>query len=59
MSTEQRAAGSGRRTVIAAFAANLAIAATKFVAFVITGSASMLAADRHAAYGKLHYGAAA
>jgi cation diffusion facilitator family transporter len=47
MSTEQRAAGSGRRTVIAAFAANLGIAATKFVAFVITGSASMLAESVH------------
>ena len=47
MSSEQRAAGSGLRTVIAAFAANLGIAATKFVAFVITGSASMLAESVH------------
>jgi cation diffusion facilitator family transporter len=37
----------GRRAVIAAFAANLGIAATKFVAFVITGSASMLAESVH------------
>jgi cation diffusion facilitator family transporter len=33
--------------VLAAFAANLGIAATKFVAFVITGSASMLAESVH------------
>ncbi len=33
--------------MLAAFAANLAIAATKFVAFVITGSASMLAESVH------------
>jgi len=39
--------GSGKRTVVAAFAANLGIAATKFVAFVITGSASMLAESVH------------
>src|SRR5258708_16314751 len=37
----------GRRSVLAAFAANLGIAATKFVAFVITGSASMLAESVH------------
>ena len=47
MSTGERAAGSGLRTVLAAFAANLGIAATKFVAFVITGSASMLAESVH------------
>jgi cation diffusion facilitator family transporter len=47
MSAGQRPAGSGRRTVIAAFAANLGIAATKFAAFVITGSASMLAESVH------------
>jgi cation diffusion facilitator family transporter len=47
MSNGERAAGSGLRTVVAAFAANLAIAATKFVAFVITGSASMLAESVH------------
>jgi cation diffusion facilitator family transporter len=39
--------GSGRRAVIAAFAANLGIAVTKFVAFLITGSASMLAESVH------------
>jgi cation diffusion facilitator family transporter len=47
MSAGQKPAGSGRRTVIAAFAANLGIAATKFAAFVITGSASMLAESAH------------
>jgi cation diffusion facilitator family transporter len=39
--------GSGGRSVLAAFAANLGIAATKFVAFLITGSASMLAESVH------------
>jgi cation diffusion facilitator family transporter len=47
MSAGHQAAGSGRRTVLAAFAANLGIAATKFAAFVITGSASMLAESVH------------
>jgi cation diffusion facilitator family transporter len=47
MSAGQRSAGSGLRTVIAAFAANLGIAATKLAAFVITGSASMLAESVH------------
>ncbi len=37
----------GKRTVLAAFAANLGIAVTKLVAFVITGSASMLAESVH------------
>ncbi len=37
----------GKRAVLAAFAANLGIAATKFAAFVITGSASMLAESVH------------
>ena len=37
----------GKRTVIAAFAANLGIAVTKFIAFLITGSASMLAESVH------------
>ena len=39
--------GGGKRTVLAAFAANLGIAATKFAAFMITGSASMLAESVH------------
>jgi cation diffusion facilitator family transporter len=39
--------GSGKRAVVAAFAANLGIAATKFAAFLITGSASMLAESVH------------
>ena len=39
--------GSGKRAVFAAFAANLGIAATKFAAFLITGSASMLAESVH------------
>jgi cation diffusion facilitator family transporter len=37
----------GKRTVLAAFAANVGIAATKFAAFLITGSASMLAESVH------------
>jgi cation diffusion facilitator family transporter len=40
-------ASGGRRAVLAAFAANLGIAATKFAAFLITGSASMLAESVH------------
>ncbi|MGO8882242.1 MAG: cation diffusion facilitator family transporter [Streptosporangiaceae bacterium] len=39
--------GGGKRTVLAALGANLGIAATKFVAFFITGSASMLAESIH------------
>jgi cation diffusion facilitator family transporter len=39
--------GSGMRAVIAALGANLGIAATKFAAFLITGSASMLAESVH------------
>src|SRR5215472_4949389 len=35
--------GDSPRAVLAALAANLGIAATKFIAFVITGSASLLA----------------
>ncbi len=38
---------AGRRAVLAAFAANLGIAATKFIAFAITGSAAMLAESIH------------
>ncbi len=37
----------GKKAVVAAFAANLAIAATKFTAFAITGSAAMLAESVH------------
>jgi cation diffusion facilitator family transporter len=39
----------GKRTVLAAFGANVGIAATKFAAFLITGSASMLAEAVHSA----------
>jgi len=38
---------SGGKAVIAALASNIGIAVTKFVAFVITGSASMLAESVH------------
>ncbi len=37
----------GKKTVITAFAANLGIAVTKFIAFLVTGSASMLAESVH------------
>jgi cation diffusion facilitator family transporter len=40
---------AGMRAVFAALAANLGIAATKFIAFAITGSASMLAESVHSA----------
>jgi cation diffusion facilitator family transporter len=40
-------AHEGKRALIAALAANLGIAITKFVAFAITGSASMLAESVH------------
>ncbi|HEY2832387.1 MAG TPA: cation diffusion facilitator family transporter [Sporichthyaceae bacterium] len=40
-------AGGGNRAVVAALAANLGIAATKFVAFVLTRSSSMLAESIH------------
>jgi len=39
--------GDSPRAVVAALGANLGIAATKFVAFVITGSASLLAESVH------------
>jgi cation diffusion facilitator family transporter len=39
----------GARTVLTALAANLGIAASKFVAFALTGSASMLAEGVHSA----------
>src|SRR6266702_1929210 len=40
-------ARGGMRAVLAALGANLGIAVTKFVAFLITGSASMLAESVH------------
>jgi cation diffusion facilitator family transporter len=39
--------GGGTRAVLAALGANLGIAATKFAAFIITGSASLLAESVH------------
>ena len=39
--------GQGNRAIIAAFLANLGIALSKFVGYVITGSASMLAESIH------------
>jgi cation diffusion facilitator family transporter len=44
---DSRGHGDSPRAVVAALAANLGIAATKFVAFAITGSASMLAESVH------------
>jgi len=35
--------GDSPRAILAALGANLGIAATKFIAFVVTGSASLLA----------------
>jgi cation diffusion facilitator family transporter len=43
----QRRGSSGLRAVLAAFAANVGIAITKLIAFLITGSASMLAEFVH------------
>jgi cation diffusion facilitator family transporter len=40
-------AGGGTRAIVAALAANLGIAATKFVAFLLTRSSSMLAESIH------------
>jgi cation diffusion facilitator family transporter len=40
-------AGGGTRAIVAALAANLGIAVTKFIAFLLTGSSSMLAESIH------------
>ena len=40
-------AGGGTRAILAALAANVGIAVTKFVAFLLTGSSSMLAESIH------------
>ena len=40
-------AGGGHRAIVAALAANLGIAAAKFVGFLVTGSSSMLAESAH------------
>ena len=40
-------AASGTRAIVAALGANLGIAATKFIAFALTGSSSMLAEAIH------------
>ena len=40
-------AASGTRAIVAALAANLGIAVTKFIAFALTGSSSMLAESIH------------
>jgi cation diffusion facilitator family transporter len=44
---DQEQARGGARAVLAALGANLGIAATKFLAFAVTGSASMLAESVH------------
>jgi len=46
-SSPAEAAGGSRRAIIAAFSANLGIAVIKFVGFVFTGAASMLAEAVH------------
>ena len=40
-------AGGGTRAIIAALAANIGIAVTKFIAWLLTGSSSMLAESIH------------
>ena len=39
--------GGGNRAIVAAFFANLGIAVAKFIGFIVTGSASMLAESIH------------
>ncbi len=39
--------GGGTRAIVAAFFANLGIAVAKFIGFIVTGSASMLAESIH------------
>lgn len=41
------AGSSGTKAIVAALAANLGIAVAKFVAFLLTGAASMLAESVH------------
>ena len=48
-SSPAEAPGGSRRAIIAAFSANLGIAVIKFVGFVFTGAASMLAEAVHSA----------
>src|ERR1022692_1213197 len=56
---DREQASGGARAVLAALGANLGIAATKFLAFAITGSASLLAGAGPPAAGLRHPAAAA